>query len=238
MFGLDCAACHTDRGWKPAAFDGAPFNHAQSRFVLARHALGYDQKPLACTACHSGAPAATTPPSCADCHAQHNVEFMQKHQEQFGPDCVACHDGVDRMHAFDHARVFPLDGMHTDLACERCHVEKKFRGTPGACAACHQEPELHAGFFGQKCQYCHTSQAWQPGLLQQHPFPLNHGAEQEADCTTCHLAEYQTFTCFTCHDHQSEAIQQSHSQAGIRAEELPNCAACHLDGRIHAVKAP
>ena len=238
MFGLDCAACHTDRGWKPANYKNAAFDHDQTRFVLARHTLGYDRQPLACTACHAGSPDTITSQTCVDCHTQHDAAFMQKHQEQFGSDCLVCHDGFDRMHAFNHAQVFPLDGKHADLPCERCHAEKKFHGTSGECVACHKEPELHAGFFGQKCQYCHTSQAWQPGLLRQHPFPLNHGADKDLDCATCHVSVYQQFTCYACHDHQPEEIQKSHSQAGISAEELPNCAKCHLDGKVHEASKP
>ncbi len=238
MFGLDCAACHSDRGWKPANYHGQAFNHEQTRFTLAHHTKDYAGKPLACTDCHAGPPDRFDPQTCSACHAGHDAAFMDKHTGQYGPDCLACHDGVDRMYAFDHARAFPLDGAHAALACESCHAEKKFRGTPTACAACHKEPEIHAGFFGQKCEYCHTSQAWQPALLHAHPFPLDHGAEKESDCTTCHSGPYQEYSCYACHDHQPDEIRASHTKAGISAEQLPNCAGCHLDGQVHPLNKP
>jgi hypothetical protein len=84
-----------------------------------------------------------------------------------------------------------------------------------------------------KCQYCHTVQAWQLALLRLHPFPLDHGGKGEVDCKTCHTGTYAVHTCYTCHDHQPDEIQQSHTRAGIAAEKLPYCVACHLDGAVH-----
>jgi hypothetical protein len=163
---------------------------------------------------------------------------MQKHQDEYGGDCLQCHDGADRMRDFDHALVFVLDGRHTDLACEQCHTEFKFHGTPVECAACHEEPEIHVGVFGQKCQYCHTAEAWHPAMLKEHAFPLNHGAEADSDCATCHSGPYQVYTCYICHDHQPEEIQKSHAKLNLDQASLDDCVACHLDGKIQPVTTP
>ncbi len=238
MFGQDCAACHADAGWKPADYKDQVFYHEQTGFVLARHVKNYDGKPLECADCHTGTATVSTLPNCIRCHTDHDAAFMQKHQQEYGSNCLQCHDGADRMDHFDHALVFVLDGKHTDLACERCHAEQKFHGTPAECAACHKEPEIHAGLFGQKCQYCHTSSAWSPALLKEHAFPLNHGAQADSDCTTCHSGAYQVYTCYTCHDHQPAEIQQSHAKLNLEQKELDNCAACHLDGKIKPAETP
>ncbi len=87
-----------------------------------------------------------------------------------------------------------------------------------------------AGFFGLKCQYCHSAQAWSPAKLQIHSFPLDHGNQGEIACQVCHPSTYAEYTCYGCHDHQAEAITLSHLKAGISEAELPACATCHPGG--------
>ena len=131
-----------------------------------------------------------------------------------------------------HERFFPLAGRHAGLECAACHLEKKFIGTPSECVQCHAEPDVHAGFFGLQCQYCHTAQAWTPAQLRYHNFPLDHGDQGESACQVCHPANYSEYTCYGCHDHQPEPIAGSHQQADIRLESLVNCIECHADGNI------
>src|SRR5258708_20195952 len=39
---------------------------------------------------------------------------------------------------FDHLPTgFELDGIHRDLACEACHINAIFKGTPRNCGVCH-----------------------------------------------------------------------------------------------------
>lgn len=155
---------------------------------------------------------------------------MTSHQELFGGACLDCHDGVDRLSDFDHENIFPLAGRHAELDCSDCHQDKAFRRTPAECGSCHTEPEIHMGFFGSKCQYCHTDEAWLPAFLHMHAFPLDHGQESDAACTTCHTGTYTEYTCYACHDHQAAAILESHTGFGITAMELPPCASCHPSG--------
>lgn len=241
MFSPDCAVCHSAAGWKPALWQSASFEHASvTGFSLVRHAQDYDGSSLTCTACHRqsllSAPAAAFDlQTCVTCHSQDAEKqvFMDEHVALFGTECLACHDGVDRLHGFDHQQVFPLEGSHAPLECAACHENRTFRGTPAACGACHGEPPVHAGFFGLQCQLCHTVDAWHPAQLRYHRFPLAHGDQGELPCTTCHTGAYVEYTCYGCHDHQPEPIRTSHLAAGITEVELPACAACHADGEIH-----
>jgi hypothetical protein len=176
-----------------------------------------------CTACHAGQTGG--PPD------DEKAGFMRQHSEQFGQTCLDCHDGVDRLSNFDHGRVFPLEGVHAEIACQDCHAGQSFRDTPQECAACHAEPEIHAGFFGVECQLCHTPQAWFPAALSQHIFPLDHGSQGEIPCQTCHVENvYVNYTCYGCHEHTPIEIEPEHLEEGISLEELAACVDCHPSG--------
>jgi hypothetical protein len=134
------------------------------------------------------------------------------------------------MSGFNHEAIFPLDGKHADIPCQDCHAGQVFAGTPKACAQCHAEPAIHAGFFGLDCQYCHTSQAWSPALLRMHSFPLDHGEEGEVACQTCHTGGYVEYTCYGCHEHEPGDIVEKHQEEGIQDEALLDCVVCHPAG--------
>jgi hypothetical protein len=234
MFDLNCAECHTAEGWKPAVWKLQPFNHAAARFTLDQHADGFASEALLCVNCHSGTVSDIFDPRlCIECHSSPDPAFMPQHQTQFGSDCITCHDGVDRMHGFDHQALFPLEGRHAELTCETCHAEKRFRGTPALCADCHSEPDIHAGSFGLRCQYCHTSDAWQPALLRLHTFPLDHGGKGELDCQTCHGETYPQISCSLCHEHDEKVVASQHASLKLSTQQLADCLACHADGQTH-----
>lgn len=235
LFAGACSDCHTTTGWIPAMLEGRLFEHAErSGFSLSRHTRDYENQPMICGECHQTELIDFDLTACITCHASSldRAAFLQEHQEQFGGNCLDCHDGIDRMSDFDHARFFPLDGRHGGLECTSCHQEKNFIGTASECAVCHIEPDIHAGFFGLQCQYCHTAQAWAPAQLLTHRFPLDHGSQGESDCQICHPGRYSDITCYGCHDHQPDLIAASHSRAGIAMDQLANCTGCHPDGFI------
>ncbi|RMF46089.1 MAG: hypothetical protein D6755_07090 [Anaerolineae bacterium] len=239
MFNTDCASCHTPQGWTPALLDGQPFSHVENAgFSLIRHRKNADGSPLTCNACHQQNLDTFDTASCTTCHTTLDAAFMQPHLQQFGQNCTSCHDGVDRMRNFDHANVFVLDGRHADIQCQACHKDQTFRGTPSECVQCHQEPEIHRGSFGLHCQSCHTSKAWTPAALRYHAFPLDHGRKAPSDCLTCHETTYTEYTCYTCHEHQPAQITQSHTQAGISLQDLPDCTRCHPTGLRNEVQTP
>lgn len=231
VFSADCATCHSAAGWQPAQLpDGRPFAHAQTAFQLTHHRQGFDGAPLTCAACHAGPEFAVLTQTCVDCHSPQDAAFMTAHVETFGMSCVSCHDGAGNMQGFDHAQVFALEGAHAALTCAACHEGQRFRGTPAACAACHQEPASHAGLFGAACQACHVASGWLPARLTQHTFPLDHGEQGEIPCATCHTASYTAYTCFGCHEHEANQIRQEHNEVDLSLQPLENCAACHATG--------
>lgn len=59
---------------------------------------------------------------------------------------------------FKHS--FPIDGAHAKIACEQCHVNAKYAGTPRDCVACHRDP--HNPTLGRQCAACHTTNVWKP----------------------------------------------------------------------------
>ena len=235
VFTQSCNVCHGPLAWLPATLEGDPFDHhSQAGFSLQKHKLDYRAQAISCRACHPVNIYAFETEQCIACHqqGQANPSFMQEHLAQYGPACLGCHDGVDRMRMFRHADRFPLQGKHAELACQDCHAEGRYMGTPSACVSCHAEPAIHAGFFGLKCQYCHSDSAWSPAQLQIHNFPVGHGDQDGSDCKTCHLDRYDAYTCYECHDHQPGPILESHLRAGIAVDMLPACADCHPDGQV------
>ena len=246
LFGTNCAGCHTTDSWQPAILNGKPFDHeTMTSFSLVHHTLTYQQTSLLCGDCHNGINQTNintlqtfNQQSCINCHTRQDVDFMAKHQAEYGPACLDCHDGKDRMRDFNHAVFFPIDGRHADLACVRCHQMQgeipHFKNTPSECWQCHAEPQIHAGFFGLKCERCHETSGWTPALLHSHDFPLEHGLEANSpptDCQVCHPSNYVTYTCYGCHEHQETAIQTSHLDEGIAVEEIPDCITCHAKGQ-------
>lgn len=237
LFGGACSDCHTTSGWKPATLEERPFEHlGRTGFSLVQHTRNFENQPLVCLECHPTGLMSFDLGTCIACHSgtQERAVFLQGHLELFGEGCLVCHDGIDRMSDFEHARVFPLAGRHSNLDCTSCHQEKIFIGTASECVACHTEPDIHAGFFGLQCQYCHTSQAWTPAQLLIHRFPLDHGGQGEIGCQICHPGSYIGITCYGCHEHQPDLISASHSKAGVAMDLLANCNSCHPDGIINA----
>jgi hypothetical protein len=228
-FAQPCSDCHSTSTWLPATLDGASFEHtAQTGFSLVHHAKDYQGQPLNCQGCHNADIHKIDTQTCTACHGQKDAQFMAKHQDQYGPKCLDCHDGADRMSNFDHASFFPLEGKHAEIECTSCHANQVYKGTPQECHLCHQEPAVHAGFFGLNCQDCHTARAWSPALLKAHKFPLSHGGAPS--CQTCHLSNYVEYTCYGCHDHLQTEIMASHLAIGVSLTELPNCTKCHPAG--------
>ena len=100
---------------------------------------------------------------------------------------------------------------------------------PHECRACHEEPDVHANRFGLNCARCHTLQAWKPALLTRHTFMLDHGDEGQVACQTCHTRSYSEHTCYECHDHTLEQMEEVHAEQDIF--EFARCVVCHPTGR-------
>lgn len=227
-----CQSCHSDHEGRDAHITTFAFNnvdHTQlAAFSLENHQTDYNGTGMTCESCHQLGRFGTESLDCATCHNQHDAPFMIDHISQYGNDCAGCHDGHDRLANFDHNQMFLLDGQHANIACETCHINQLFAGTPTRCAGCHQQPAVHDDSFGQECIRCHTTTGWLPAELQIHMFPLDHGAEEPQECQTCHENRYTAYPCATCHEYaETEAI---HIDLDITT--LENCLDCHPTGQI------
>lgn len=231
MYPPACEDCHTDLSWKPALVDNRPFDHEQAGFSLAVHTRLGGSQPVICGNCHTSAGGRADLDSCAACHGQLNQSFMDDHLATMGPDCLQCHDGSDRMAAFNHDAVFALDGTHASLNCAECHPGFHFQGTSANCSACHAEPEIHAGYFGPQCHACHNTGAWTPAKLVAHTFLLDHGGLEANACQSCHPESYPAYTCTACHEHPPAETAARHQELGVQEPDISLCARCHPTGQ-------
>ena len=231
-----CQTCHQEHKGRDAEITNVPminFDHlAVTGFSLEHHETDFEGNPLTCESCHGQERFSATDMDCAECHLEYDAVYAADHSERFGGECLVCHDGVDRMRDFDHAAVFVREGKHGELTCEDCHTEGVFAGMSGDCASCHEEPDIHAGHFGTDCVRCHVSEGWSPAQLTQHTFMLDHGDEGQLECTSCHVANYTTYACDTCHadgDMQTAHITENviESSESLAAGQ---CSECHPTG--------
>ena len=240
-YGTACLGCHDG-----VETYGKAFNHQAVAFKLeGKHALavvtgqppagattpavGAGQTPpdrntpTACGQCHAGektlAEMKATPTTCIACHQKDDT-----HQGAFGTDCAKCHtaEGWDKA-TFDHSiAAFPLTGAHTTLACEKCHINKVFKGTPTTCFACHQKDDHHQGSLGQDCAACHVTSDWKQVSFDhgKSAFPLT-GAHTTVTCEKCHVNGVFKGTptiCYACHQ------KDDHHQGAFGTD----CGACHV----------
>jgi hypothetical protein len=206
-YGNDCGACHTTLGWSPASFD-----HNLSVFKLEGLHAQVD-----CEGCHVNRVFVGTPTDCYSCHAADD-----EHDGRYGTNCAACHTPAGWLPAtVDHNLfAFKLEGRHVNVACESCHINNVFQGTPTTCYACHAGDDEHAGSFGTGCGACHTVNGWLPASFDHSRFPLTNG-HAGLPCTRCHtvpgIYTGLSSACANCH-----ADPAFH--AGLFSS---NCAQCH-----------
>ncbi len=225
-----CAQCHTTIAWTPATF-----NHNLSQFPLTGAHIS-----VACAQCHANGQYDNTPTQCYACH-QSDYEDVQNPNHvagQFSHTCNTCHTTPAWQPAtFNHNLTdFPLTGAHVSAACNACHINGQFNGTPTACWSCHQadynsanSPGHAANQLPHGCQQCHNTTGWSPSTFNHSgtSFPLT-GAHVSASCGACHAnGQYQGGTptdCWSCHQtNYNAATDPSHA-----ANQLPHaCQQCH-----------
>jgi len=124
--GADCESCHNENMWSSINFD-----HKKTNFELSGAHAGKN-----CRDCHfkkddAGIVVqqfANLPTTCASCH-------KDVHVRQFAingvTDCTRCHDLTlfKPVTKFDHDKtLFPLDGKHKNVACNKCHKTIQDKG--------------------------------------------------------------------------------------------------------------
>jgi hypothetical protein len=225
-----CRDCHPEHRGSNApltALDPSTFPHQATGYSLQGHQQTAGGSPFACADCHGEDLTHSDPARCAGCHRDLDAAYMQAHETAFGPDCLACHDGLDSYGAsFDHAQTaFPLAGRHAPLVCTDCHggarTIAELRDAPQDCFTCHGADDAHAGQFGRDCAACHTADDWGQATFDhsQTAFPLS-GAHLETACAQCHASGVYQGTpqdCAACHEDPP-------FHRGLLGSE---CASCH-----------
>lgn len=195
--GADCAACHTETGWK----ERGRFDHDKTAFALrGKH------RDARCESCHKNANHKDTPKDCIGCHRD---DDRRSHQGTLGTDCATCHSERDWKSApgFDHARTrFPLRHAHAapGLACKSCHADAtKLRGTALDCLSCHKKDDRHEGQLGVRCETCHDERSWKVAAFDhtRTRFVLV-GRHVQVACKDCHTTPRlrdAARECIGCH---------------------------------------
>ncbi len=218
-FGTKCGVCHTPEGWGKSA----QFDHDLASFKLR----GLHLK-VACADCHKNNVYKGIPSDCFSCHEQDD-----KHNGEFGPQCELCHVAEGWNRAVDHSKfAFKLDGKHTTVACEACHIDALFIGTPMDCASCHKKDDAHAGRFGDQCGDCHTTENWTSATFDHNSVSFKLNAHQTKSdgtafvCKDCHVKNYASpfdqNICANCHLRDNQAFAAEHILTF-----WTNCMACH-----------
>ncbi len=207
-----CYTCHTDhRG--PAGsltvINLTEFPHLSVGFSLSAHQRMRDGTTFTCKDCHVSGYTKFDLAVCEGCHNKIDPAFTQKHIQEYGADCLACHDGVDRFGAtFDHNQLsFKLAGKHSRLTCPDCHNGARqltdFKTAQADCSACHGKDDAHQGAFGKECASCHTPDDWKNATFDHSKaaFQLT-GAHANVECAKCHVNNVFKGTpqqCVACH---------------------------------------
>lgn len=221
-YGSDCLACH----------DGVDsmndFNHNAVAFKLEG---GHEN--LRCTQCHLSTHSLTdfqsTPQDCYSCHAQDD-----QHNGGYGTNCESCHTPSSWEDAnFDHdLSAFKLEGEHREVACENCHINNVYKGTPKDCYSCHKQDDEHGGQFGTQCESCHTPSDWENATFDHarvtattacvncHAEPREHAGQFGTDCAACH----------TTNAWEPAAYNGPHTFPIYHGDGNGSCQTCHPNG--------
>jgi len=164
-FPADCKLCHVGNNWQELVED-FEFDHKRLTGVALEGAHSAAQ----CLRCHNdrGPVEVFTERGCQGCHED-------VHLARLGSSCIDCHTQVTwrpfgQVERHNRTR-FPLDGVHAETDCRRCHVGAPvgiFRPVDSACVTCHRSDLLRAvnpNHIGlgliDNCQRCHKPTVWE-----------------------------------------------------------------------------
>ncbi len=225
-----CADCHTTAAWT-----GAKFDHATTRFPLAGAHTN-----VSCNGCHGDKIFRGKVTTCIGCHQKDFSQTLSPSHgaARFSTECLTCHTMTQWKGAtFDHSKTrFPLTERHATVTCQGCHADGVYVGKPMGCASCHQtaydattQPPHAAAGFPTLCESCHKSAAAWGGAPYDHNttrFPLT-GAHRTATCLDCHgdrVYKGKAMECASCHQARYNATTNPpHVKAGFST----TCSTCH-----------
>jgi hypothetical protein len=237
-FGAECARCHTQEAWKPAA----GFIHSKTAFPLTgRH------EAVACAKCHARREGDTSLvfkgiayTTCQSCHADpHHGAFQEA---KFRGSCETCHNTGGWKNSrpetgFDHKLThFPLAGKHSAAACSACHKSSDFH-KPIAherCRDCHEDPhrrQFAGRAAGSDCYSCHVETAFKPARFgieahQRAAFPLE-GKHAAVKCEQCHKPDGRATVYITGKLKCEQCHADRHAGEFAAAPNSNRCDICH-----------
>lgn len=226
----DCFSCH------------APFSGIENDKCIVCHKLseiGLDSKNGAKTA--SGETKVLfheklAAQSCVACHTDHRGLDPERALEGFKHNllsetvinnCVSCHPK-------------PADALHKPLnaTCKACHHTEGWKyavkfdhemlavADRNNCVSCHESPgdSFHRSLKGN-CSECHSTGKWVPATFDHDAYFLL-DRDHNVSCNICHKSKnYDTYTCYGCHEHTESNIRSEHNEEGIY--NFTNCVSCH-----------
>lgn len=144
----DCKVCHTVEGFIPTIYSF--LDHQKTDFKLDGSHFA-----IPCVLCHT--PLKKGPLKsfaqfkwdvlkCNSCHDDiHRQQFIKQSAPKL---CESCHSTLSfSIGKFDHSQTqFPLDGEHSNVACEKCHLMEKDR----------QGEYIRYTPIPHKCENCHS----------------------------------------------------------------------------------
>ena len=230
--GVQCEQCHRPSGWVPVQW-----NHG----ATTGFQLSLAHQVLRCDNCHKDGHFASASNNCVGCH---QADFARAARPNhlaagFPTNCEVCHTAAQtswHQATFDHARSFPLVGVHALQACAACHRADVFAGTPRDCVGCHRadyqrtaNPNHASAGFPATCESCHrpSDTAWRGASFNHTAFFPLVGAHATQACASCHKNSVYRGTardCVGCHqaDYQRTA-NPNHAAAGLPTA----CESCH-----------
>src|SRR5713226_8196223 len=222
---VNCATCHTTKGW-----DSASFDHSTTGFALTgTHA---SPSPTPCASCHVNNNYTLNSTDCMGCHQaafQSTTTIggsVPNHVTSGFPTtasaCATCHSITTwAAGVFDHSTTgFPLTNSHATVACALCHVGNNYSLSiaPTACgtSGCHlttwqqtnAPPHSAAGatFAVGNCSTCHTTVSWTTATFDHSTtgFALTgmHISPSPTPCVSCHVSNNYALSstaCYGCH---------------------------------------
>ncbi len=203
------------------------------RQLSTKHRMGASSER--CTKCHSYT-GRIPDRNCEQCHLvvkEHRAKGLGYHGTLKG-DCIACHKehpaGTNSLiplirETFRHSLAgFELEGKHTKLDCDECHIKKRPADAPGiyylglkhdSCADCHQGPHGHQ--FTTSCEKCHSAKGWAGSELK-----FSHAVDSAFKLADKHSA----VDCRKCH---KPATQEASLGSAVFKGLPQDCKACHQD---------